>query len=111
MRVRAILLAAALAVPVAAGAVRADIPIAAVGPISVTPMTGQYAMFGEELSRGAEMAVRDINAQGGVNGRKLSLQIADDACDPDLAAAIADELARRGIVFVDGHFCSEGLTD
>src|SRR4051812_20778929 len=74
--------------------------------MSVTPMTGQYAMFGEELMRGAEMAVRDINAEGGVNGERLSLQFADDACDPEQASAIAEELARRGVIFVNGHFCS-----
>ena len=49
MRVRAVLLAAALVAPatVGAGLAWADIPIAAVGPMSVTPLTGQYARFGE----------------------------------------------------------------
>jgi len=32
-------------------------------------MTGQYAAFGEQMKRGAEMAVKDINAAGGVNGQ------------------------------------------
>ncbi len=108
MRVRAIFLAAALVTPVTVGAapVRADILIATVGPMSVTPMTGQYAMFGEELQRGAEMAVRDVNAGGGVNGEPLKLLIGDDACDPGLAVQVAEELVRQGVVFVDGHFCS-----
>jgi branched-chain amino acid transport system substrate-binding protein len=85
---------------------RADILIAAVGPMSVAPMTARYARFGEELSRGAELAVRDVNERGGVNGQKLKLLIADDACDPKLAVEVAEELARQGVVFVDGHFCS-----
>ena len=108
MQVRAVLLAVALAVPVASGAgsARADIPIATAGPMSVTPMTGQYAMFGEELQRGAEMAVQDVNARGGVNGEPLKLLVADDACDPGLAVQVAEELVRQGVVFVDGHFCS-----
>ena len=73
MRVRAVLLAAALVTPVTAGAspARADILIAVAGPMSVTPLTGQYATFGEELQRGAEMAVRDVNDRGGVNGQPL----------------------------------------
>jgi branched-chain amino acid transport system substrate-binding protein len=58
------------------------------------------------MTRGTEMTVRNINDQGGVNGRKLKLLIADDACDPDLAVQVAEELARQGVVFVDGHFCS-----
>ena len=74
--------------------------------MSVTPLTGQYAMFGEELQRGAEMAVQDVNARGGVNGEPLKLLVADDACDPGLAVQVAEELARQGVVFVDGHFCS-----
>ena len=35
---------------------------------SAGPMTGQYAAFGEQLKRGAQMAVDEINAAGGVNG-------------------------------------------
>ena len=89
------------------GVLRAEIRIAAVGPMSVSPMTTQYAAFGEQLQRGAELAVRDINESGGVNGQKLTLVIADDAgCDPKMAVEVADELARQAVVFVDGHWCS-----
>ena len=45
-------------------------------------MTGQYASFGEQMRRGAEMAVADINAAGGVLGKKLELSVGDDACGP-----------------------------
>src|SRR3954454_12400181 len=108
MRVRAILLAAALATPIAvrAGAARADIPIAVVGPISVTAMTGQYAAFGEEMMRGADMAVRDVNDAGGVAGQRLALKVVDDACDPDQAVRVAEELVRQGVAVVVGHFFS-----
>jgi branched-chain amino acid transport system substrate-binding protein len=85
---------------------RADILIAGVDPMSVTPMTGQYAVFGEQLARGTEMAVRDVNAQGGVGGQRLTLRIVDDACDPKLAVEIAEEIARQGVVLVVGHACS-----
>jgi branched-chain amino acid transport system substrate-binding protein len=84
-----------------APAVAQDIPIAAAGP-----MTGQYAAFGMQLRRGAEMAVADINARGGVLGRKLKLEIGDDACDPKQAVAVANQLATRKVAFVAGHFCS-----
>src|SRR4051812_49653857 len=102
MQVRAVLLAVALAVPVAigAGSARADILIATAGPMSVTPMTGQYAMFGEELQRGAEMAVQDVNARGGVNGEPLKLLVADDACDPGLAVQGGAEPVPPGGGFV-----------
>ncbi len=78
-----------------------EIPIAAIGP-----MTGQYASFGQQFRHGAEMAVADINAAGGVNGKKLSLTIEDDACDPKQAVAGAGKLAARKVRLVAGHFCS-----
>jgi branched-chain amino acid transport system substrate-binding protein len=80
---------------------RADITIATAGP-----MTGQYASFGEQMRRGAEMAVRDINAAGGVLGQQLRLEIGDDACDPKQAVAVANEMASKGVKLMAGHFCS-----
>src|ERR1700682_410283 len=79
----------------------AQIKIATVGP-----MTGQYAAFGEQMKRGAEMAVKDINAAGGVNGQQLALQIGDDACGPKQATGVATKLASAKVVFVAGHYCS-----
>ncbi len=79
----------------------ADITIAVAGP-----MTGQYAAFGEQMKAGAEQAVADINAAGGVNGEQLVLEVGDDACDPKQAVAVANQLAGKGVVFVAGHFCS-----
>ncbi len=79
----------------------ADITIATAGP-----MTGQYASFGAQMKAGAEQAVADINAAGGVNGEKLILEIGDDACDPKQAVAVANQMASKGIKLMAGHFCS-----
>ena len=106
---RSIIRLAVLAVLTAGGTsvALADILIAVAGPLSVSPVTAQYATFGEELQRGAELAVRDVNESGGINGQKLTLVIADDAgCDPTMAVQVANELARQGVIFVDGHYCS-----
>jgi len=70
------------------------------------PITGPVAAFGEQMRRGAEMAVADINARGGVLGKKLRLVIGDDVCDPRQAVAVANDMVKRGVVFVAGHFCS-----
>ncbi|MDX1432606.1 MAG: branched-chain amino acid ABC transporter substrate-binding protein [Gammaproteobacteria bacterium] len=94
-------LAVVAAAMVWAGAASADILIATAGP-----MTGQYASFGEQMRRGAELAVADINAAGGVLGQKLKLTIGDDACDPKQAVAVANKFVSEGVVFVAGHFCS-----
>jgi branched-chain amino acid transport system substrate-binding protein len=79
------------------------------GPIRIAtagPMTGQYAAFGTQMRLGAEQAVADLNAAGGVLGRQLALEVGDDACDPRQAVSVANQLASRGVRFVAGHFCS-----
>ena len=97
----------ALLTALGTGRLRAEIRVAVVGPMSISPMTSQYAAFGEQLQRGAELAVRDINEDGGINGQRLTLVIADDAgCDSNIAVEVANELSRQGVVFVDGHYCS-----
>jgi branched-chain amino acid transport system substrate-binding protein len=94
-------LVAAMLPGVVAVARAQDIKVATAGPV-----TGPYAAFGEQMRRGADLAVKDIDAAGGVLGRKLSLTVADDACDPKQARTVANQLADAGVVFVDGHFCS-----
>jgi branched-chain amino acid transport system substrate-binding protein len=79
------------------------------GPIRIAtagPMTGQYAAFGGQMRAGAEQAVTDLNAAGGVLGRQLALEIGDDACDPRQAVSVANQLAGRRVALVAGHFCS-----
>ena len=101
MRILKTLVAASAILVVGMTAAQAEIKIATAGP-----MTGQYASFGEQMRRGAEMAVADINAAGGVIGQKLSLQVGDDACDPKQAVAVANKMVSDGVVFMAGHFCS-----
>jgi branched-chain amino acid transport system substrate-binding protein len=94
-------LLAGVALCALSGSAWAEIVIATAGP-----MTGQYASFGEQMKAGAEQAVEDINAAGGVNGEQLRLEVGDDACDPKQAVAVANQFAADGVVFVAGHFCS-----
>jgi hypothetical protein len=65
----------------------AEILIATAGPF-----TGTNIFRGEQIQQGAEMAVADINANGGVLGEQVELLIADDACDPEQAVAVANKL-------------------
>ncbi|MEA2835818.1 MAG: branched-chain amino acid transport system substrate-binding protein [Bradyrhizobium sp.] len=78
-----------------------DITIAVAGP-----MTGSESAFGRQMKNGAEQAVEDLNAAGGVMSKKLALQIGDDACDPKQARSVAEKFASAKIPFVAGHFCS-----
>src|SRR5690606_28150606 len=69
-------------------------------------ITGQYAAFGEQMQRGLEMAVKALNANGGVNGEQVVAVTEDDACDPKQAVAAANKLVGEGVAMVAGHFCS-----
>ncbi len=78
----------------------AEIAIAIAGP-----MKGQFGQFGAQMQAGAEQAVADINAAGGVAGETVVLETGDDGCDAEQARAVANQLVGRGVVFVAGHFC------
>ncbi|HWT30887.1 MAG TPA: branched-chain amino acid ABC transporter substrate-binding protein, partial [Propylenella sp.] len=95
------LLASAAMVFALSGAAWAEITIATAGP-----MTGDYATFGAQMKAGAEQAVADINAAGGVLGEQLTLMVEDDRCDPKEAVAVANRVASAGAVLMAGHFCS-----
>ncbi|MFV3306207.1 branched-chain amino acid ABC transporter substrate-binding protein [Pseudomonas sp. NY15181] len=95
----------ALAVTTALGMssfVEADVVIGVAGP-----HTGANASFGEQYWRGANAAADAINAAGGVNGEKIKLVKADDACEPKQAVAVANRLVDQDkAIAVVGHFCS-----
>jgi branched-chain amino acid transport system substrate-binding protein len=69
-------------------------------------ITGSESATGRQMQNGAEMAVADINAAGGVLGKKLVLDIEDDACDPKQARSVAEKIGGMKIPFVAGHYCS-----
>src|SRR5262252_8474451 len=71
-----------------------------------TSITGSEAATGLNMKNGAQMAVADINAAGGVLGKHLVLDIEDDACDPKQARSVAEKIAGAKIPFVAGHYCS-----
>lgn len=61
---------------------------------------------GAPMRRAAELAVEQINADGGIGGRPIELVALDDGGDPDSAVAVAATLARSGISAVVGHVYS-----
>ncbi len=73
------------------------------------PITGPNAAFGAQLKNGAQQAVDDINAAGGINGQKITLQLGDDVSDPKQGVSVANKFAADGVKFVVGAFNS-GVT-
>jgi branched-chain amino acid transport system substrate-binding protein len=62
---------------------------------ALLPMTGDGAALGPSLLAGFRMAVEQINAAGGFNGRKVVPFVADEAGDPATAAVALDQLVNH----------------
>jgi len=82
---------------VSAGLLMASLPsLAAAAPplviAHVAPTTGRFALHAEADRRGAELAIEEFNARGGVLGREIVLVSRDPGSDPAQAAQAAEEL-------------------
>ena len=83
--------------------------VAAPAPIVIAyegPLTGAQASNGIDMYRGVKLAVDQVNAKGGVLGRKVVLIKADDQANPDLALTVAQQVKDAGAVAVVGPFNS-----
>ncbi len=72
----------------------------------VTPTSGSSSAIGPYMTNGAQLAIMEINAKGGVLGRKLKLDVQDEACDPKTAVAAANKLVSDKVVASVGGYCS-----
>jgi len=71
------------------------------------PFTGANAEYGEFMKNGANLAVKDINGTGGIDGRQIQIQLADDQMDPKQAPLVAQRLSQdSSVLAVIGHFAS-----
>ena len=80
------LLTVVLLVPLAAEAQK---PIKVGMPM---PLSGPPALFGDPAAKGAQMFVEELNAKGGVLGRKIELLVRDSKADANEAVRVAREL-------------------
>jgi len=67
------------------------------------PYTGDTADGGIQIWQGAELAANEVNAAGGLLGKKVEIVPADDAADPSKATTVAGNLVSQGVVAVVGH--------
>src|SRR5579859_6391172 len=71
------------------------------------PLSGPASVYGVPIVKGAEMAVNEINASGGVLGRKLELLTRDSKANADEAVRLARELIIKDSVdFLAGTLTS-----
>lgn len=69
-------------------------------------LTGDYAVYGEAVRNGAQLAVDEINAAGGVNGLKLALDFQDSQGKPEPAVSAYGNLIDKGMVISLGGVMS-----
>jgi branched-chain amino acid transport system substrate-binding protein len=70
------------------------------------PHSGDLASYGIPTVKAAELVVKDINAKGGVLGKKVELLVEDDVCKPEVATNTATKLISEKVDVVLGHICS-----
>ncbi|MCK1814224.1 ABC transporter substrate-binding protein [Streptomyces sp. XM4011] len=74
---------------------------------ALVPLTRPgWVEAGRHLLAGLDLAVREVNDAGGIDGRPLELVVRDTAADPERAAAAVDELAHLGVAAVAGEYHS-----
>ncbi len=73
----------------------------------VLPLTGPQAKFGELEKISFYMALEEINAAGGINGRMLELIIEDDTGRPEVGRSVVEKLiAKDRVVMIGGGYSS-----
>ncbi|TWT15563.1 ABC transporter substrate-binding protein [Reyranella sp. CPCC 100927] len=71
-----------------------------------TPVTGPAAVASEWELWGVNLALEEVNAAGGVLGRKVEIQVLDNKCNPSEGVNVANKLAEAKVVAIIGSHCS-----
>ena len=72
-----------------------------------TPLTGPVSHYGQHARWGAEMAVAEANAKGGVNGRKIEIDFQDNRCNPaEAVKSVTQMLSSKKYAAIFDGLCS-----
>ena len=72
----------------------------------LVPTSGSEAYYGKDMYQSYQLAADEINAAGGIMGRKITLYQADDGCDANMASQAASKIIAKSPNFVVGGYCS-----
>lgn len=72
----------------------------------INSLSGPFAAFGERYRTGMEVALEEINANGGINGEELQLNVQDDRSEAQSALAAVESLASSGVPLIIGSYAS-----
>lgn len=74
----------------------------------IGPLTGEFSEYGNAVKNGAQLAIDEINATGGVNGFRLVLNFQDSKNDPDTAVTVYEKLKTNDMkALLGGVFSAE----
>ncbi len=73
---------------------------------SIHPITGSMAESGQALVNAQQIAIDEINAMGGINGKKLTLSVIDSGGSTSGASSAARKLISKGAVALTGAYTS-----
>jgi branched-chain amino acid transport system substrate-binding protein len=74
---------------------------------ALTSLTGPFTPWGLQVRDGMQLAVDEINADGGVDGRPLELEIGDDQTSPEEGVTAIERLIEDGVVAIGGVISSD----
>src|SRR5919206_1845241 len=72
----------------------------------MAPITGSWASEGQEMKKNVELLAAEVNAKGGLLGKKVEIVVEDDGGDPRTASLAAQRLSTKGVVAVIGTYGS-----
>lgn len=80
----------------------------------IFPLSGQVAVYGVECKNGVDLAIEEINAAGGINGKPIVLVSEDDEGNPDKTVNAFKKLSTKdGVKIVIGSLtsgCTQAIT-
>jgi branched-chain amino acid transport system substrate-binding protein len=72
----------------------------------VNSLSGPFAAFGERYRTGLQIALDEVNADGGINGEELQLEIQDDRSEAQSALAAVESLINQDVPLIIGSYAS-----
>lgn len=75
----------------------------------INSLSGNFAAFGSRYNTGMQVALEEINANGGIKGQKLELITQDDRSEAQSALAALESLNKQGVPLIIGSYAS-GIT-
>jgi branched-chain amino acid transport system substrate-binding protein len=74
---------------------------------ALTSLTGPFTPWGLQVQDGMQLAVDEINDDGGVDGRELELVVVDDQMDPEEGSSGVERLTEEDVVAIGGVISSD----